>query len=270
MPRVAVGGHVHQGDVGLLGSRGEPGGRTVALDDEVDSGDLREVLKAQGLVHEGQARPRSRRHRPGAHPPCAGHHVGGGDLILGLNHRVGRLAVLVLAQPRRYRSSASARELDGVMGYPGAERDPAVDRAQGAGRVAFGDDLSVVSARDLLQHGNGLAQTIVLHVVVAQLDTEQVGLDDRGLVAEGVAQHLADGVHVDAEQIGQGAHVQHVALLGSQLDPLPRVSGRDCWPGRRDTARRRASGGPATAWSRRKGSARRPEPGRYPCPWSRR
>ena len=57
---------------------------------------------------------------------------------------------------------------------------------------------------------------LFLAILVTGVDADQIGLDDRRLLAESVFEDGLDDRHVDAEKICQGADIDHVALLGAQ------------------------------------------------------
>jgi hypothetical protein len=53
-------------------------------------------------------------------------------------------------------------------------------------------------------------------MAVTRIDTEQVGFDDRRLLAEGIFENRLDYFHVNAKQIGQSTHIHHIPLLGPE------------------------------------------------------
>ena len=53
-------------------------------------------------------------------------------------------------------------------------------------------------------------------MLIPGVDTSEVGFNNCRLLAKGVLQDRLDDFHVDAEEIGQGAHIDHVTLFRSQ------------------------------------------------------
>ncbi len=74
----------------------------------------------------------------------------------------------------------------------------------------------------LLPSGIGSRSSDVLFValffavLIAGVDADQVRFDNRRFLAESIFEHRFDDRHVDAEQIGQRADINHVALFGAQ------------------------------------------------------
>ena len=90
---VAVGEERRRDDVALCGAGGQPGGGPDPLDVEDHAGDLGVVAQAGQLGHERDARAARGGHGPRTGPARSQHHAHGGELVLGLHHRVGGLPV---------------------------------------------------------------------------------------------------------------------------------------------------------------------------------
>ena len=124
-------------DVSLRGAGRQAGRRTHALDVEDHAGHFRVIRQAGELPHQRDARARGRRHRARARPAGADHHADRRDLVLGLDHRVGRLAVRVvpvLLQQLNQRLRQRRRRRDRI---PGADRHAGHHAAERGRRIAL-------------------------------------------------------------------------------------------------------------------------------------
>ena len=213
MAGVAMGGTIHQRDVRLLRPCRQTRGGAAALDNKKYARNLGIVGEADSFVHQRNPRPGSRGHRAGSGPPSTGNHTCGRDLIFSLNDGIGSFIVFGLAQPGQvilHGFSEGTRWRDGI---PTNDRGSAINRPQCGCRVALRNDFPFVAIGDDLQPSDILREAFLLYVLVAGVDTKKVRLDHCGFFSEGVLQHGFDNLHINAEQIGQRADVDHIALF---------------------------------------------------------
>jgi hypothetical protein len=156
---------------------------------------------------------------PRARPAGPDHHADGRQLIFGLNHRISRVAVLIDAQPFQvadHRLHQRGRRRDRI---PRHHRAAGKNRTQRACRVAVDDDLAGGFVHPLQSVRIGLRQ-VLFREIVAGLHRAPVQIRRFCLLrTELLHQRLANLLHVDVQQVGQHAVINHVA---DQL-PQPRL-----------------------------------------------
>ena len=205
------------GDVPLRGARRQPGGRPDALDVEDHARHFGVVGQAGELAHQRDARARGRGHRARAGPAGAEHHADRGDLVLGLDDRVGRLArglvdAMLLHVPDQ-RFGQRRRRRDRI---PGDDGDAGEHRAERAGGVPLDQDLAVGLVH-ALDRERILLRQVLLRVLGAGLERAHVQVGRLHLLAELLARRLLHLAHVDAEQLREHAVVDHVLDQAAQL-----------------------------------------------------
>ena len=155
-------------DVPLAGPGRQAGARPHALDVDDDDRDLGEVGQADELGHQRDARARGRGDRPGPGPAGADGHADGRQLVLGLDHGEGPLAVgadPVLLEEFLGVLGQAARRGDRI---PGQHAGAAEDRAQRGGLVPLDQDL-VARWRRSARRGTGGRRQVLLRPLVAGL-----------------------------------------------------------------------------------------------------
>ena len=215
---IAVRQHRRRQDVLLAGARRQAGRRTRALDVENHGRHFGVVAEAGELRHERHARARRRRHRPRPHPSGADHHAERGNLVLRLDHRVGRLPRLrilpVLLQVIDQRFAQRRRGRDRIPADEGDARHHAADRGGG---VAFDQDHVLRLAFHRLDDEGIALREAGLGEVEAGLERVHVQLDRLELLAHLLPQRLLHLPHVDRQQPREHAVVNHVAHEAAQL-----------------------------------------------------
>ena len=89
-------------------------------------------------------------------PVGAEHHADRREFVLGLDHRVVRLAGLGIdAQLRAEALNASISEVDGVIGYHGADGRARIDRAEAGRGVAVDHEVAAVASMRSMRSGSG-------------------------------------------------------------------------------------------------------------------
>ena len=159
------------------GARGHARRRPAALHVEDHTGNLGVVAEPGKLGHQRDARARSRGHGPRAGPARAQHHADGRQLVLGLHHGKGRLALRRHAeflQQIGRRLNQRRRRRDGI---PRHHRHAREHRAHAASRVAVDDDLAcgLVHRLDAVRV---LLGKVGPRVVVSRLHSAEVQVED--------------------------------------------------------------------------------------------
>ena len=211
MAGVAVAQVVGAQQVALAGAGGQTGARPHALDVPDHGRDLGEIGIAHKLAHEADARAAGRGHGAGAGPACADHHADGCQFVLGLDDGIGVLAGLrVLAQAAGVALIASARLEEGVMGYQATKVKPAKTAPRAAAVLPSMRTVPSLKPVMRLHPVRLVVDQVFLGPVVGRHDHAPVQLDGLGLAAEVPGQRGLDLVHLDFEQIGHDAHIDHV------------------------------------------------------------
>ena len=199
----------------------QPGGRPDALHVENHRGNFRVISEAGELRHQRDARSRGGRHRPRARPACANHHAERGNLVLGLDDGKRRLAILVdpvLLHVGDHRLAQRGRGRDRVPRDDRAAGHHAPDGSRG---VALDEDHPLGLVHPLDVEGVALWK-VLLGVVPTGLERGHVHLRGFGLLAQLLHERLLHLAHVDVEELGQDAVVDHVAhepaALGVRAD----------------------------------------------------
>ena len=200
--------------VRLLRLGGQPRGGTSPLDVHHHQGDLRHPGQAQPLGHQREARTRCGGHRLLAGVP--GTHHGGDSLDL--------RADLVGELPRPHQVLLH-EDQDGSGGGDGiadVELQAGRQRAQGEGVIALDQNLVVIG---LLGRPHVSDGRLLRHVLPAQVQGLQVGLDDGVPSLEPDLHEVGEVLLGHVDQVGQGAHEDHVGRTGLARPFRQRVEG---------------------------------------------
>ena len=127
----------------------------------------------------------------------------------------------------QYSLNASISDVDGVIGYHAPTVAPAYTAPSARGGVAVEENAVLRRVHPLEMEGQGTV-VVRLRVVVAEPDRAEVRVEQRALLRELLAQHLADDVHVDLEQRGQRADVDDVAQQRAIAVALERSRRTSC------------------------------------------
>ena len=138
---VAVRGEGAGEEVRLLRAGRHAGRGAAALHVEDDDRNFGEIGEAEEFLHQRDARPGRRREGARAVPAGADRDADRGDLVLRLDDRVVLLARrLVDAEARAVALERFGERGRGRDRIPGANRRPAIDRAEPGGEIAFDQD----------------------------------------------------------------------------------------------------------------------------------
>ena len=216
---IAVAGEVDEEDVALLGAGRQARAGPHPLDVPHDHGDFGVIGQADGLGHQAEAGAGGGGHGPQAGPTGPNGHVDGRQFILRLDDHKGVLAIRPHPITAQVVLQGFGQVRGGGDGVPADELDPAKERAQGRGGVAVGEDkpLGRLHGRDPV--GVPLLQ-MLFRPTKGGADHAVVELYGLGLAPEVEVQSGPNGLQVDAQEIGQHAHIHHVG------DVIPQPRGR--------------------------------------------
>ena len=147
MAGVAVAQEVGADDVTLARARGQTCAWTHTLNVPDDARNLGKVCQTYELGHEADAGARGCGHGACACPASAYNHTNRGQLILGLDHGVGRFLRFRIDAQLGAVAVNGLRQTGGRRNrIPGDELNTAVQRTQRRSRVTVGHDFVVVEA----------------------------------------------------------------------------------------------------------------------------
>ena len=209
MAGVAVGSVGRRQQVALLGARRHSRGRAGALDVPQHGGDFREVGEPQKLRHQRHARAAGGREGAGAVPAGADDDAHRREFVFGLQDGVVARAVLSHAQLVAVALECFRQRRGGRDRIPGADRGPAVERAEGGCGIAVHQNPVADRLRVARLDGQRAVQ-IVEGVVAADFQGVDVGGDEVVLALVLGGDHAGDDLEVDADERRHRAQVDDV------------------------------------------------------------